>query len=99
MKEEIQVGNDHEGETWRKDEPFDWCRINRNETIESSNYDGGAQGFAVSYGKYFFKRKRVYWHSTGYFVLAHNYDAFVTQMKREQRHLMCGVMKEQKNEL
>ena len=89
----------HEGEIWRKQGPMDWCRINRNETPEATNYDGGAPGFAVSFGNFSFKRNRVYWHFMGYFVLAHDYGAFVAQMKAEQRYLMRGKAKEQKNEL
>lgn len=85
---------EHEGEVWRKRGPFDWCRINWDETSS-----GGVPGFAVSFGKWSFKQKRVYWCLTGYFYLAHNYEAFVAQMKVEQRYLMRGLMKEQKNDL
>ena len=89
----------HEGEIWRKQGPMDWCRIDRDETPEVEDYDGGLSGFAVSSGKYSFKRKRVYWHFITYFITATNYDDFVAQMKGERRYLMCGGVKEQKNEL
>jgi len=89
----------HEGEIWRKPGPVDWCRIDRDETPEAVDYDGGLSGFAVSFGKYSFKRKMVYWHSTTYFITAANYGDFVVQMKAERRYLMRGEMKEQKNEL
>ena len=89
----------HEGEIWRKQGPMDWCRINRNETPEASNYDGGLSGFAVSLGKYSSKRKMVYWRSIGYFITAANYADFVAQMKGEWRYLMHGEAREQRNEL
>ena len=28
----------HEGKIWRKQGPFDWCRIDRNETPEAEDY-------------------------------------------------------------
>ena len=89
----------HEGEIWRNPGPFDWCRIDRDETPEAGDYDGGLSGFAVSSGKYSFKRKMVYWHSITYFITATNYGDFVAQMKGEQRYLMHGKVKEQRNEL
>lgn len=89
----------HEGEIWRKPGPMDWCRIDRDETPEADDYDGGLSGFAVSIGKYSFERKKVYWRSMTYFITAANYDDFVAQMKGEWRCLMHGKTKEQKNEL
>ena len=96
MTEQKQL---HEGEIWRKQGPFDWCRIDRNETPEATDYVGGLPGFAVSTGKFSFKRKRVYWCFLKWFVAASNYDAFVMQMEVEQRYLMHGEVKEQRNEL
>ena len=95
-KEEKQP---HEGEIWRKQGPMDWCRIDRNDTPEAEDYDGGLSGFAVSIGKYSFKRGRVYWHSMTYFITATNYNDFVAQMKGEWRYLMQGKVTDQKNEL
>ena len=89
----------HEGEIWRKPGPFDWCRVDRDETPEAKDYDGGLSGFAVRIGKYSSKSKRVYWRSMTYFVTAQGYDDFVAQMKGERRYLMQGKLKEQKNEL
>jgi len=67
--------------------------------LEAEDYDGGLSGFAVSSGKYSFKRKRVYWHSITYFIAATNYADFLAQMRMERRYLMHGKVKEQKNEL
>ena len=92
MTEEKQP---HEGEIWRKEGGWDWCRINRNETPEASNYDGALSGFAVSFGNYSFKRKRVYWRSLDYFVAVDDYADFIMEMEYEQRYLMRGEAMDQ----
>ena len=89
----------HEGEIWRKPGPMRWYRIERNDTPEAPNYDGGLSGFAVRVGNFSSKRKRVYWSSMTYFITAQGYDNFVAQMKEGRRYLMHGGVKEQKNEL
>ena len=89
----------HEGEIWRKPGLMRWYQIERNETPEASNYDGGLSGFAVRTGDFSPKRKRVYWRSMTYFIAAHSYAVFVAQMGASLRYLMHDGMKEQKNEL
>ena len=95
-KEQKQL---HEGEIWRKQGPMDWCRINRNETPEATDYDGKLPGFAVSFGKFSFKRKRVYWRPLNYFVAVDDYADFIMEMGYERRYLMQGKLEEQRNEL
>lgn len=89
----------HEGEIWRKQGPMDWCRIDRNETSEAEDYDGGLSGFAVRVGNFSVKKKRVYWGAMTYFITAIDYADFVAQMKGERRYLMHGEVNGQKNEL
>jgi len=96
MTEEKQP---HEGEIWRKPGPRRWYQIERNETPEASNYNGGLCGFAVKVGNFSSKRKRVYWSSMMYFITAYDYGDFVKQMEKSLRYLMHGEMKEQMNEL
>ena len=96
MTEEKQP---HEGEIWRKPGPRRWYRIELNDTPEASNYDGGLSGFAVRVGDFSSKRKRMYWSSMSYYIVAHGYVDFVEEMKASLRHLMHGKVKDQKNEL
>ena len=89
----------HEGEIWRKPGPMDWCKIERNDTPEAPDYDGGISGFAVRFGNFSNKTKRVHWRAMGFFIPARKYAEFAKEMENDWRYLMIGKMSEQKNEL
>ena len=89
----------HIGEVWRKPGPFDWCKIESNETPEAPNYDGGLPGFGVRFGKFSNKTKRVHWRLMRYFIAVKTYAEFVERMRAEWRYPMVGKMSEQKNEM
>ena len=83
------------GQIFRKAGPQDWMKINIIQLPGYPDYDGGSPGVFFTPCTFSTRNNRLYRSKKGFFQRAADEEDFLKQMKRENRKLLKGKIKDQ----